>query len=317
MSDLVSKHKLDLNRFEQTAVQGIRELAQGQGLYGIPVFNNTRVMYYNKDLFDKFGVPYPKDNMSWDEAIELGRRMTRTEGGISYLGLASSEVHQVRLNALSVPMIDPKTGKPTINTDERWRSILTKGFFEPNNSEIARQIISKGFTGTNHFTKEKIVAMMPGLANQAADQADLFAEVNWDMVTEPYYKERPGYSSQVYPTYFSVTAQSKHRDEAMQAISVLVSEEHQMFLSKIGQMTVLENDTIKKALGQESRFKDRNWNAVFLQKPAPIPYKSKFDIDIEVIYRKQIRDYALGKVDLNTLLRNAEEEAVKFLEANK
>ncbi|MDF2723717.1 MAG: extracellular solute-binding protein family 1 [Paenibacillus sp.] len=317
MSDLVAKSKLDLSRFESTSVQGIRALAQGNALYGIPVFNNTRVMYYNKDLFDKFGVPYPTDNMSWDEAIALGKRMTRTEGGVSFLGLAASEVHQIRLNALSVPIIDEKTGKPTINTDERWRSVLTKGFFEPNNDQIARQVIAKAFTGTGQFTKDKIVAMMPGLANQAADQADQFAEVNWDMVTEPYYKERPGTSSQVYPTYFSVTSQSKHRDEAMQAISVLVSEEHQAFLSKMGQMTVLENETIKKALGQESKFKDKNWKAVFLHKPAPIPYKSKFDIDVEVIYRKQILNYALGKVDLNTLLRNAEEEAVKFLEANK
>ncbi|TNJ63683.1 extracellular solute-binding protein [Paenibacillus hemerocallicola] len=317
MGDLVAKTKMDLNRFEPTAIQGIRELAQGGGLYGIPVFNNTRVLYYNKDLFDKFGVPYPTDNMSWDEAIALGKRMTRTDGGVSYLGLAASEVHQIRLNALSIPIVNPSTGKPTINTDERWRTVLTKGFYEPNDDQTARQVIAKAFTGTGQFTKDKIVAMMPGLANQAADQADQFAEVNWDMVTEPYYKERPGYSSQVYPTYFSVTSQSKHRDEAMQAISVLASEEHQLFLSRMGQIPVLENETIKKALGQESKFKDKNWKAVFLHKPAPIPYKSKHDIDLEVIYRKQILAYSQGKVDLNTLLRSAEEEAVKYLEANK
>lgn len=316
MTDLIQKTKFELGRFEPTAVSGMRALSEG-GMYGIPVFNNTRVLYYNKDLFDKFGTAYPQDNMSWDDIIALGKRMTRTDGGASYLGLETSEVHQFRLNALSVPMLDPKTGKPTINTDERWKTILGKGFYEPNDSAVARQLIAKALPGTNQFAKDKWVAMMIGLANQPADQPDSFAQVNWDMVTEPYYAQAPGISSQVYPTYFSVTSQSKHRDEAMRAIEVLVSEEHQMFLSRMGQIPVLENEAIQSALGQDSPFKDKNWKAVFLHKPAAIPAKSKYDIDLEVIYRKQILAYAQGKVDLNTMLRSAEEEANQFLQANK
>jgi multiple sugar transport system substrate-binding protein len=316
MSDLIKKHKLDLNKLEPRAVQGMKDLAGG-GMYGIPVFNNTRVLYYNKDLFDKFGVAYPKDGMTWDEANALARRMTRSENGVIYLGMTASEQHQIRLNALSVPILDPKTGKPTINTDERWRTILTKGFFDPFNNELARQSISKAFPTINQFVKEKRVAMMPNLANLPADQQPLMKEVNWDMVTEPTYAEAPKTSSSVYPTYFSITSQSKHREEAMLAIEVLVTEEHQAFLSRLGQVPVLQNEEIRKMLGQGSEFKDKNWGAVFLHTPAAMPYKSKYDNEIEVIYRKQILSYAQGQVDLNTLLRNAEEEANKYLEAAK
>jgi multiple sugar transport system substrate-binding protein len=316
MSDLIKKHNLDLNKFEPKAVKGMKDLAEGK-MYGVPVFNNTRVLYYNKDLFDKFGVAYPKDGMTWDETNALAKRMTRSENGVDYLGMAASEQHQIRLNALSVPILDAKTGKPTINTDARWKTILAKGFFDPYNDDLSRQNISKAFPSTSQFAKDKRVAMMPNLANLPADQQPVMKEVNWDMVTEPTYAEAPKTSSSVYPTYFSITSQSKHREEAMLAIQVLVSEEHQAFLSRLGQVPVLQNDGIKKMLGQGSEFKDKNWNAVFLHNPAAIPYKSKYDNDVEVIYRKQILSYAQGKVDLNTLLRNAEEEANKYLESAK
>lgn len=43
---------------------------QGQ-TYGIPAGFTSRVMYYNKDMFDAAGLPYPADEWSWQEFAEL------------------------------------------------------------------------------------------------------------------------------------------------------------------------------------------------------------------------------------------------------
>jgi len=34
-------------------------------------------VYYNKDLFDKEGIPYPKDDWTWDDLIRIGQKLTK------------------------------------------------------------------------------------------------------------------------------------------------------------------------------------------------------------------------------------------------
>lgn len=37
-------------------------------LYGMPIEGTQRALYYNKAVFEKFGVDYPRDGMTWDES---------------------------------------------------------------------------------------------------------------------------------------------------------------------------------------------------------------------------------------------------------
>jgi multiple sugar transport system substrate-binding protein len=60
------------------------------GTYGMPVSTTSGALFHNKDLFDKFGVPYPKDGMTWDVLYELAKKMTRNEGGVQYKGFTFS-----------------------------------------------------------------------------------------------------------------------------------------------------------------------------------------------------------------------------------
>src|SRR5690606_16480897 len=86
MSDLVKKQNIDLSRIEPATIATIRNLSGGK-LYAIPLVINTGMMYYNKNIFDKFGVSYPKNGMTWDETIELGKKINRTDGGTTYYGI--------------------------------------------------------------------------------------------------------------------------------------------------------------------------------------------------------------------------------------
>ncbi|MDR3051198.1 MAG: sugar ABC transporter substrate-binding protein [Oscillospiraceae bacterium] len=49
--------------------------------YALPFRNDFWLLYYNKDLFDKAGVAYPTNDMTWDQYADLARKMTSgTEG---------------------------------------------------------------------------------------------------------------------------------------------------------------------------------------------------------------------------------------------
>jgi multiple sugar transport system substrate-binding protein len=45
-------------------------------LYGLPAGFTTRVIYYNKDLFDAAGIPYPKDGWTWDDFTSAAKKLT-------------------------------------------------------------------------------------------------------------------------------------------------------------------------------------------------------------------------------------------------
>ncbi len=44
--------------------------------YGMPAGFTTRVMYYNKKLFDEANVPYPKAGWTWDDFKETAKKLT-------------------------------------------------------------------------------------------------------------------------------------------------------------------------------------------------------------------------------------------------
>jgi len=63
--------------------------ADGKQL-GLPRDLNVIALFYNKDLFDKAGVPYPDDTWDWAKLIEVGKKLTidtNKDGKIDQWGL--------------------------------------------------------------------------------------------------------------------------------------------------------------------------------------------------------------------------------------
>ena len=45
--------------------------------YGLPAFVDIAITIYNKDLFDRAGIPYPdRDNWTWEKFIEIGQKIS-------------------------------------------------------------------------------------------------------------------------------------------------------------------------------------------------------------------------------------------------
>ncbi|SEG43624.1 sugar ABC transporter substrate-binding protein [Paenibacillus sp. UNC499MF] len=50
-------------------------------LYGLPYFLDDIALYYNKELFDEAGIPYPDETWDWDKLKETGAKLTRKDKG--------------------------------------------------------------------------------------------------------------------------------------------------------------------------------------------------------------------------------------------
>jgi ABC-type glycerol-3-phosphate transport system substrate-binding protein len=58
---------------------------RGGKVYGLPTTGSAWMTFYNKDLFDAKGLPYPI-NLTWDEYLDLAKELTYTENGVKYWG---------------------------------------------------------------------------------------------------------------------------------------------------------------------------------------------------------------------------------------
>lgn len=56
------------------------------GLYGMPIRLDKYVLYYNKDMFDAAGLPYPDNDMTWKEFEETAAKLTTGTGAAKKYG---------------------------------------------------------------------------------------------------------------------------------------------------------------------------------------------------------------------------------------
>jgi multiple sugar transport system substrate-binding protein len=142
--------------------------------------------------------------------------------------------------------------------------------------------------------------------------------MGWDMVALPTFKEAPKTGTQVQINFWTLTSVSKHKDAAMEVIKYLSSEEYWTDEAKKGAVTPLVSEKIKKLTGTESKYKDKNWGALYYNKIAPSSAHTPYDNSVRDILNKHIVSLARDwKVDTNTAILEAQEEAEKFIAAQK
>jgi multiple sugar transport system substrate-binding protein len=310
MDDLLKKHNFDLNVFEPNVLAQTR-YATGLGkTYGLPFTMNRYALFYNKDLFDKFGVPYPKDGMTWDDIYELAKRLTRSDQGTQYMGFATTPNNMMLNNQLSLGPLDPKQDKASLNTDG-WKLLFEnlKRFYEiPNNELLPTSEVGKGF-----------IAMAVESHPPMISWAKANPEMRWDVVSVPVLKEKPNTGLKPATLSLFVTQTSQHKDEAFQVVAYLVSKEVQTLLARQGVGTPLADAEVKKAFGQNvPELKDKNTGAFYYYQDAPpSPLRDPNLTSVGVDFAAPFADMIKNKTDVNTVLRTFEEQINQKIEEAK
>ncbi|MCR5735200.1 MAG: extracellular solute-binding protein, partial [Lachnospiraceae bacterium] len=82
LDDLIAQDGIDLSVYN-----GITDQVKvNDTLYELPFRRDIWVLFYNKDVFDKAGVDYPTNDMTWEEYDELARKITDTTPGSEVYG---------------------------------------------------------------------------------------------------------------------------------------------------------------------------------------------------------------------------------------
>jgi multiple sugar transport system substrate-binding protein len=316
LSELLKQHNVSLSRFQPAIIQGIKQFGPNGQIYALPFARNTVLLWYNKNIFDQFGVAYPTDGMTWDQTLDLARRLTRSEGGKQYRGL---EPHlngiQYLASPLSLPLVDPTTEKAIIS--DPWKNVfkLAMDFYNiPGNRP------DKLINATQYFIKDQNVAMFPHWLNRVITDLEAQGDngLNWDVVQYPSFPEAPNMGSQVDWHQFVISKTSKYKEQAFQVINLATSDEVQKIASKKGRITVVDNQDIYKQFASELPLaKGKNMQSVFKGIPAERALMHEYYPLVSKQIEAAFQNVFDGKTDINTALREATDKANADIAAAK
>lgn len=311
LTDLIQKHKFDISKIETRAVEAVNAASKMKDLAGLPYARNFHALYYNKDIFDKFAVPYPKDGMTWEEVTELAKLVTRNDNGTQYQGLKPNVPDRLA-SQLSLPYVDPQTNKAALQSPG-WKQVMDKMIAIhsiPGNNQVAYNK-----EAAELFYKKRTLAMNADI--NLIGELSQFKDLNWDMASFPVWQNQPGISPGIDEHLMVLSNTSKNKDDAFRVMSAVLSDEVQLDMSRQGRYSVLKDSKVKEAFGKDLTWMaGKNIKAVNMTPASPYA-QTIYDTEGLNIARAAVTAAVKNGKDANTALREANETLDKKIEELK
>lgn len=309
ITNLVEETGYDLSRFNPSAIESLRTMGEGK-LPGLPFRVNSLALFYNKALFDKFNVPYPREGWTWNDVMDTAAQLTRNVNGVQYRGLGTRTVgSMMQLNQLSMPLLDVSTMKATIHNDG-WKQYFETlvPFFQLPGYQATSSLLGST-SQIDLFTKHRTLGMLIGM-NSDYPRGSAAVGLNWAAAPFPSFDGQPGVGSQPDPVYYAISANSPHPKTAFAAIAQMASDEVQTALAKSGVPPVLKDLSFRATYGTENNdLKNRDARYMLpAANAAPTPY-TKYNPKVTAPLSAAFTRAILRQADIDTALREAEEKA--------
>lgn len=251
IGDLIERDNFDL-----TPYNGAAEQLQYNGeSYAIPFRSDWYILFYNKDLFDAAGVPYPSNDMTWEEYWDLAGKMTSGEGSSKVYG-SHNHTWEALVSAWAV-----QDGQHTVVEKDY-------SFYKPwyeatlalqNNGYIQDYATLK--TANIHYSsvfKNEQCAMLPigtyFIPTVIQAMKDGECDFNWGIATIPHPSTvEAGYTvGSVTP--LAISAYTDQKELAWDFIKFATSEEAAQLLSNVGVFPAIQTEEILNNISSAEGF---------------------------------------------------------------
>ncbi|MCJ8009408.1 ABC transporter substrate-binding protein [Lederbergia wuyishanensis] len=317
LDEMIDLYHVDLNHIQPVVLDEVRSRDKERRLIGIPGEVGLLGLYYNKEVFDIFGVPYPEpdESMSWDRVLDLAKQMTAVRNDVHYCGLDMGDQDWAPLMELSVSKTDPETGEVLLTKDPKFAKYM--GLMEQYYGIPGIKEESCGFG-------ERNVAMYIGwhgfmannwLGGEIEDAVEFMKDM--DILPLPTWSDMPDVGptpTGIHP--FVINNYSENKDAALQFLLTVASEDYQLKLSRDGTPSVLySQESIEQYAANNIFLNGKNIKALFHNTPAAPPeIKSVWDQYVELDMKKFVESGA----DIQEFLRVSQEEAeIKIQDAKQ
>lgn len=242
-------------------------------LYAIPRDISNLVIYYNKDLFDKNKVAYPKQDWNFKDFLNAAQKLTKRPDiyGVSfeedllfYLPYLMSEGGGILSDDLTKEILDCEKSQKGLKF---YADLRKKYHVAPEKSESASATMAQ------MFLQGKLAMHLSGrwLVPKYREEAAF----DWDVA--PFPKGSAGSIVPLDASGWAIAKASKHKEESLKLIKYLSSKENIEKITESGLIVPARKDAAKSILDDK---KPKNAK-VFLDvietsKPTPVSVDYNF-----------------------------------------
>jgi multiple sugar transport system substrate-binding protein len=243
---------LDLNIFSGLT----DELKINGGLYALPFRSDFWVTYYNKDLFDAAGVPYPTNDMTVQEYLALAAKVTRGRGTEKVYG---AHYHTWRSTVQLFGILDGKQGildgkydflKPYYNLALKAQDdgiVMDYGTLKATNTH---------YSGVFYNNQLAMVHMGTWWAPTIIDKLKIGEAqcANWGIVKFPHPEGVAPGTTLGTVTSVAVNARSANKEAAWDFIRFMAGTEGAQIVATSGTFPAAKNDAIAEIITRQPGF---------------------------------------------------------------
>ena len=293
LNDKIAEAGIDLSLYGGITDQ----VTIGDELYELPFRSDIWVIYYNKDVFDKAGVEYPTNDMTWEEYDAIARSLTDTTPGAEVYGC---HYHTWRSTIMLMAILD---GQHSIVEG-------TYDFLKPYYEMVLAQqqdevcmdyamLKTQGLHYSDAFAQGNIGMMNMGswfiatLINKikTGEYVDC---ANWGLVKYPHAEGVDPGSTLATITCLALPTSAPHADAAWEFIQFVCGQEGAEIMAATGNIPGITNDSIAQLIAAMDGFpEDENSkdalvaSHTYLEMPA-----SEKSSEIETVLNEQ-HDYIM------------------------
>lgn len=279
-----------LEEFDSQDVEGLKSsfytkslqaLSFNNKLYAIPRDVSNLVIYYNKDLFDKYNVPYPNKYWSFEDFLAIAKKLTKDtdkdgktdiwgvsfeeEPALFYLPYLMSEGGGILSDDLKTLIIDDEKSQKGLKF---YADLRKKYHVAPTKSESASATMAQ------LFLQGKIAMQLSGRWLVPKYRTD--AKFEWDVINFP-----SGDAGSVVPmdaSGWAIAKSSVHKKEALRLIEFLASKKSIEKFTRSGlvvpaRIDVAEGEFLHPSAGfsnQKPKSEKVFLNVIKTSKPTPV-----------------------------------------------
>lgn len=240
LDSVLRENSYPLSELSPVVLEAVRSKADSR-IYGLSPSFISHAIFYNRDLFEEYGVPFPSNQMTWGEVLELANRFPNyNEAGERLYGFKSNYYTAIAFSTIlragqteGLSFINPDTLKVSFDSAE-WKRI-----FEEVIDSFSKGIIyDQEDTGTGEVEPSPILTGQAAMEIHSSSMAynfDSYSEmigaskINWDLVTVPvgtHNRDQSDYYD--VQEIFSISNATKHEQAAWKLIEFIMDNEQNM-----------------------------------------------------------------------------------------
>lgn len=206
-------------------------------LMGIPQNISSLVVYYNKNLFDKAGIAYPKSTWTWDDFLKTAKALTKDtdgDGQLDQFGLGT-EASVFRVTPFiwqnKGDLVDNPDSPSKLTLDSPASKEALQWFIDlqVRHKVVPNRVLEKAHSSEDRFL-DGTLAMFLNSRKGVPTYRDI-KDFDWDVAPLPTGKAQ---ANLLHSDGFFMAAASKNKPAAWAFIEWANSPEGQTILAKTG-----------------------------------------------------------------------------------